>query len=97
MIPLLGKLLFHLTICHGHSSKSILWIYAVFLAAADWPSYGCTVIHSASLLMDRQAGAPFVSYISQSKGGILVPVHGTYFSRSLEWEHTQYLDQHTCN
>lgn len=39
----------------------------------------------------------FVSYISQSKGGILVPVPGTYFSRSLEWEHTQYLDQHTCN
>ena len=22
---------------------------------------------------------------------------GTHFSRSLEWEHTQYCDQHTCN
>lgn len=39
----------------------------------------------------------FVSYISQTKGGLLVPVPGTHFSRSLEWEHTQYHDQHTCN
>ena len=61
---------------------------------------------SASLLMDRQVLA-FVSYIKQNKVSIPVPVAGTCFYpvpvagtsfyRSLELEHTQYLDQHMCD